>query len=246
MVHDVSRLADVHAKEWALLEQVYAQRGADSQNSRVVPEYATITISREYGAGGHSVTEKIVQHLGADWQVWDKEIVEEIAKQANVRQKLAEALDEKMHSKAEQMLRYLTNYWGLSPDRYHSHLVEVLVNASHQGHKVIIGRGANFILPLALKVRLIASEQHRAGVVAERESITLEEAKEKVRTVDKERAEFIRSMFRRDINDSNAYDMTLRMENMSLDEAAAAISAAALEHIRKATLHEGRVFRYSI
>jgi len=229
MTHDVSHLAGSNAKEWSFLEQIQAKVHAG--HGRVDAERATITISREFGAGGHTLAQKVGEELGDDWQVWDRQIVDEIAKHANVRTQLAEMLDEKTHSSVEQMFRYLTNYWGLSPDRYHTHLIEVLLNASHQGRKIIIGRGANFILPRALKVRLRASEEFRVKAISLRESISEEAAKNKIKSVDKERGEFIKTMFRRDINDDNFYDITLQTDHLTTVEASAAISSAAIAHI---------------
>src|SRR3974390_1360458 len=52
-----------------------------------------LLISREKGAGGSAVARLVGQRLG--WQVFDKEIVEAIAKAAHVRRELIEGLDER-------------------------------------------------------------------------------------------------------------------------------------------------------
>ena len=52
-----------------------------------------LIISREKGAGGNAVAKLVGRRLG--WQVFDNEIVDEIAQKAHVRRQLIESLDER-------------------------------------------------------------------------------------------------------------------------------------------------------
>ncbi len=58
------------------------------------------------------------------------------------------------------------------------------------------------------------------------ENMNREQAEKRVREIDKRRAEFTRSVFERDIDDIEAYDMILRTDILGFDVAAAAIVAA--------------------
>lgn len=231
MTTDTSRLAEARAREWEVRDRVHREAALHPPVAKPDPEKTIVTISRQYGAGGHTVGEKVIERLGSEWKLYDREIVDAVAKCANVRTDQAAQFDEKLQSKQESALRYLTNYWGFKPTGYYQHLVEVLISLSHEGHKVIIGRGANFALPHALKVRLCGSEAYRSHNIAHLQGLTIQAATARMHEVDKERADFSRAFFGRNIDDPTVYDLTLRMDHISLDTAAAAITAAINEHM---------------
>lgn len=232
MSTETSNLAEARGREWELLERVRREAALHPPVTEPEPERTVITISREAGTSAHTVAERVIERLGPEWQLWDREIVDAVAESAKVRAELAATFDETLQSKQERVVRYLTNYWGFKPNKYYQHLVEVMVTLSRQGRKIIIGRGANFVLPHALNIRLSASETFRAQSIAQFEGLTSETASNRMHMLDKERSDFVHAFFGRDIDDSRAYDITLRMDHISLDTAAAAIAAAIGEHAR--------------
>lgn len=231
MSAEASVLADYRIREWFVQQKIERERERHGGNGRIIRERAVLTISREYGAGGHSVAERVSQELGSDWKIWDRELVDAIAESAHVRKEMVEMLDEQSHSLIEQILRYSVNCYPLSPDRFHRELVEVLVSLAHQGNKIIIGRGANYVLSPAFKVRLIGSVDFRMKEIERREGLSRPEALSKLRRIDKQRADYVRNLFGRDIADPAGYDMILRMDHMQIDTASSAIAAAVLEHM---------------
>ncbi|HEY3330884.1 MAG TPA: cytidylate kinase-like family protein [Capsulimonadaceae bacterium] len=231
MTTDISQIAEARASQWLLLERVRREQESASDTLPYARDRATVTISRECGAGGHTVAAKLLERLGPEWRIWDREIVDEIARSAKVRSAFVEGFDEHTLSRAEQTIRYLANYWGLSPDRYYKHLVEVLISIGHQGKTIIIGRGANFVLPRALKVRLCASESYRTHVIRDRDAITEAEARLKIHQFDNERASFARTMFGKQIDDPIEYDIVMRTDRLTTDAVAASLCAAVNEHI---------------
>jgi cytidylate kinase len=56
----------------------------------------TITVEREYGAGGGVIAKKLAARLG--WKLWDRELTCEIARVAKVDQAVAERMDERCDS----------------------------------------------------------------------------------------------------------------------------------------------------
>ena len=56
----------------------------------------TITISREVGTGGTCLAREVGRRLG--WHVYDHELLEEIAREMNVRASLLESVDERQQS----------------------------------------------------------------------------------------------------------------------------------------------------
>jgi cytidylate kinase len=140
---------------------------------------------------------------------------------------MVEALDERTHSWLTQMVRQLCSVPVMEPQSYRQHLVGVLLVLAQQGKKVVLGRGANFVLREALNVRLEASEGFRVHETMKREGIGHADALRQVHQVDLDRARFSRSVFQQDVDDRKTYDMVLRTDELGYDAAAAAIVGAA-------------------
>ena len=220
-----SRLIDQRLTEWRLLEQARRQRASTTQPSARVTQ--VITISRQYGAGGRTVANLVAPQLGNDWTVWDTELIEAIAKRADVRKQIVEEMDEKTQSWVTQMVQHMVGGQHLDAQSYKHHLAPVLLAIAQQGRKIIVGRGANFVLPQALNVRLEASLSFRVCETMRRLSIGREEADHLVQRMEKERRDFSRAVFGRDIADPSAYHMVLKTDRLGYDITASLIVTAA-------------------
>lgn len=82
----------------------------------------------------------------------------------------------------------------VSESSYFRHLVETVRALGMHGECVIVGRGAAFILPseTTLRVRLVAPVRERIAALSRIDGITEREAAQRVRTIDRERNDFIR------------------------------------------------------
>ncbi|HEY3268229.1 MAG TPA: cytidylate kinase-like family protein [Armatimonadota bacterium] len=226
-----SRLADRRVTEWFRRES--GRKEGSTSREPAFETRSVITISRQFGAGGHTVAESLKARLGEPWQIWDKAIIEKVADSAKVRTEMVAALDEHAQSWLDEMLRISLGRDVMEPATYRRHLTQVLLVLAHQGHVITVGRGANFVLPDALNVRLQASLKHRIQTTMVREGLTHDEAARRVREVDHHREEFTRSVFGREIEDASAYDMVIQTDTLGMDATIAAIVAAA-ECCRKA------------
>ena len=184
-----------------------------------------VLISRECGSGSSLLAEKIGQALG--WNVFDSKIVDEIAKAARVHHTLVRSVDESVHSHWEQTWRELLLN-ELTDKGYLHHLGQVVTALGHQGNVVIVGRGAQYLLPpqCALRVRLVAPLEKRAEHIAELESLTLEEARIKIKQVDAKREAFLWKIFRKDAGAPLNHDLILNTGTISIDGAAKIVLAA--------------------
>lgn len=218
-----SRLTDQRFTEWFLTQKAQQERNALTPGPNV---QSVITISRQFGAGGHTVAQRVAARLGPQWQLWDKEVIEKVAQSAQVRTEMVEALDEHTHTWMDEMIRILFKDKVLESLGYRRHLAQVLLALAQQGNKIILGRGANFVLPDALNVRLCASVEFRTKVIMERDHMSHHEALKKVQQADRDRAAFTHSVFNREIDDPSGYDMILQTDTLGFDVAAAVIVAA--------------------
>jgi cytidylate kinase len=178
-----------------------------------------LLISREHGSGARAIAECIGRQLG--WQVFDREIVEQIAQRAQARQQLIEGVDERVRSKWETFW-HASKAQRVDPGTYLYCLRQVLLALGHQGDVIILGRGAQYLLPpaCALRVRLIAPLEARAERIAERTGHAFAEARLEVQQTDNQRARFIRATFGHESSHPANYDLVLNTGEMSQTAAA--------------------------
>jgi len=225
-IGDDPRLTDGRVKEWFLLEKARRERDAARGSVRNEP-LPVITISRQYGAGGTTVAGKLRELLDADWVIWDRELIEAVATSADGRKEMVETLDEHVVSWMTQMIRNLFGVRAMDSHAYRHHLAQVLLALAHQGRKIIVGRGANFVLPAALNIRLEAALEFRVQTTMARLGLNHEAALDLVLRSDRERADFSRGVFDRDVEDRAAYDVVLQTDSLGHDTAAAMIACGA-------------------
>lgn len=184
-----------------------------------------VLISREKGAGGHEVANLIGQRMG--WQVFDRQIVDAVAKRTQMRQQLVESLDERTRGGLEELLRHVLTREIGSTD-YLVHLRQVLLTLGQQGDIVIVGRGAEYILPhqFALRTRMVAPFEVRVDRIAKAEGLEPDAAYALVHRVDQERKDFIRSHFSLDARDPLNYDLVVNTAALSVEGTAEIVMTA--------------------
>jgi cytidylate kinase len=182
----------------------------------------TVAISREAGAQGNSVAAEVGRRLG--WAVYDKEILEKVAEEMRRPAAAADlqAVDERPASWLEDSLSLLLTEHSVLADTYFKHLIAAVRGLGLVGRCVIVGRGANFILPAetTLRVRLLAAAEDREKAVAARLGLPPREARAWVERSERERAAFVKQHFRVDPTDPHHYDLVLNMSRLSVPEAA--------------------------
>jgi cytidylate kinase len=166
----------------------------------------TITVEREYGAGGGAIAKKLAQRLG--WKLWDQELTCEIARVAKVDQAVVERLDERCDSMFYRLMKvFMRGSMEQSlPMRGMDHfdadsMVEfmrrVISGAASEGNSVIVGRGAPFLLrqrPDTFHVFIYAPFEEKLRRLREAGK-SESEAAEEIESVDRQRVIFVRRYF---------------------------------------------------
>lgn len=185
-----------------------------------------ITVSMEPGSGGSIIAQGIAERLGFDW--FHRDIVEKIAKTAKIRSKVVNSLEKERLTGVKDFISSLVEEHYIHPDTYLRHLLPVISTIAKHGRAVIVGRGANFILPAEdiFAVRVIAPLKKRIREVALNHNATTEEAKRRVIRRESRRKAFIRRTFNADISDPIHYDLTINTGKMSIDAAVEAVIGA--------------------
>src|SRR5262249_33234849 len=169
----------------------------------------TIALARQAGTLGTSVAREVGQRLG--WPVYDRELLQLIAREMGLRTSLLESVDERRVHWLQETLEGFSLAPGAGAGAYVHHLIQTILALGAHGECVIVGRGAGFILPaeLTLRVRLVASLPDRIAALSERLKVSKEEAARTIDTTDRERARFVRDHFLKEPGDADNYDLVL-------------------------------------
>lgn len=196
-----------------------------SKKTTSKPGPLTITVSREPGSGGRIVAQKLAEKLG--FEVFHQEVLVEIAKRADVSDKLLATLDEKGLNVLEDCISALVYDRHLWPDEYLKHLMKVIGAIGKQGRAIIVGRGANFVVPPQnrLRLRIVAPRKVRIENVVKTYEVSADEAKRHIIRTESDRRAFIRKYFNADIADPTNYDLVLNTGSLEIDKAVTTVLA---------------------
>lgn len=191
---------------------------------------SVVTISRESGSGGTILAGNLARTMGFD--LFHREVIQEMAESANISTRIIETLDEKGLSVLEDSVAAMIRERHLWPDEFLRYLMKVIGTIGKHGQAVIVGRGAQFILPENenLKVRVIAPLAMRIQNVAHELDMAESEAQKMILKKDSERRSFSRKYFYADVTDPLNYDLVINTARMSIDAAVKSI-VAALNHL---------------
>jgi cytidylate kinase len=211
--------------EQIIEEQVRKWQFSIGKPKAETPFRPTVTISREPGSGGNVLGERLARRLAVE--LFHQEVIHAMAKSAKVSAQLLETLDEKGLSVLEDWMAYLVDFRHMWPDQYLKHLMKVIGAIGRHGGAILIGRGANFILPpeRRLSVRVIAPVEVRVANVVRNHHVSEAEARKRITKTDSQRRAFVRKYFNTSVADPLNYDVLVNTGSVSIDGAVEAIAA---------------------
>ncbi len=196
-------------------------------------ELPLITLSRERGSGGKIIAFLVAKKLGRPWKVYHKEIIDEIAKNSHLEKELIKEIDEGSLPLVNKIIADFFGKKHLSLTSYYKNLLKVLSKIAARGHAIIVGRGANFLFPHSLKVRLICEMSQRITWMKHYENLTEKQAIDQIEKSDKQRVEFTKILFNHDPRKAHHYDLVIRTgPHLSIEDAAHLIIQAAKRRFR--------------
>ncbi len=210
-----------------LEEFVQSQIAKWSGNKRLEgDDLPVITVSMEPGSGGSLMARQIAEELSFD--LFNRDIIKQIAQSVKISEKVIDSVEKNRFSGIEDLVASVMKKYYIHPDTYMVHLMKVVNTIAHHGRAVIVGRGANFILPPAARfsVRAVAPLNVRVNNVAEAFGTSPEEVKKRVLGRESRRTAFIRQAYNEDAGDPLNYDMVVNTANMSIECATTAVIAA--------------------
>lgn len=210
-------------------QKLYA--GDDKTKKAKIP---VIALCMEPGSGGCLIAEKISQRLGFDF--FHRDIIHKIAESARISTTVVESLEKERLSGVQDFISSLVKDQYIHPSIYLDHLMQVIGTIGKQGRAVVVGRGANFIMPSndRFAVRVIAPVEIRIKNVAKRFGVPTDTAKRRVLVRENRRRAFIRQSFNADICDPIHYDMIVNTGHLSIDAAVESVIGAVMGRIGQA------------
>ena len=210
------QIIEEQVRRWDILRQ-------EKKEEKTLP---VITMSREPGSGGKLVARGVADKLGLD--LFHHDIINTMAADADTSSRVIRTLDERGVSMLEDWVSAAISDRHLWPDEYAQVMMRVIGTIGRHGKAIIVGRGANFVLPPEnrFRVRVVAPIEMRVNRVAENFGINKNEAKKRVLRTESDRRAFVRKYFHADIRDPANYDMILNTGTLAIDSATAAICSA--------------------
>lgn len=226
-LHCVDYTRDVTIRDYDKLMVDYQLDKWRAEHAKGRP---VITISRLAGSGGSEIARVLGNELKMD--IVGGQIINKIAESARMSAKVVSSLDEKSISRLDNFIDSMFSTRHLWPDVYLKHLTKVVLTIGEHGNSIIMGRGAQFILPKerVFRVRIIAPRDIRVRRIMEQRGLSKGEAEKYIDEKDKNRAGFIKKYFRADTDDPTNYDLVINTEKLGIEGSVEAIKKSFLEH----------------
>ena len=191
-----------------------------------------ITICMEPGAGGCLIGEQVANRMGLDF--FHRDMIHKISESARISTAVVESLEKERLSGLQDFISSIVKDQYIHPSIYLDHLMKVVGTIGNHGRAVVVGRGANFIIPARdrFSVRVIAPLEVRVKNVAQRFNVPTDTAKRRVLIRGNRRSAFVRQSFNADIADPVHYHLVLNTGEVSLEMAVDAIVGAVMGRLK--------------
>ncbi|MCX7006997.1 MAG: cytidylate kinase-like family protein [Kiritimatiellaeota bacterium] len=184
-----------------------------------------VTISRESGAGGHTLAREILRQLdphsreewARNWEVFDYRLCLLLAQDPELNAPLDSLLREEYQSSFQQTLFDLLTGHD-EQVKLHKRIFEVIRILGMIGRVVIVGRASNLVtrdLRGGVHLRLVAPLPLRVKQMMELMDADEDTARRAMEKQDHERAEMVRDLFNHDVTNPLDFDCTWNMGSVN-------------------------------
>ncbi len=186
-----------------------------------------ITIGRQFGSGGREIGKKVAQALGIEY--YDKELLAIAAKESGLSHQFLQNYDEKptnsfLYSLVMGQQSMLAGVQGSTVEQLAAKAQrDAVLSVAQKGSCVIVGRCADYILrdePGLYRVFVAADWDWRVDHIVKRDGVTVKEAEEKMKKLDKARASYYSFHTDRKWGSAEWYDLCVSSSKKGVDAAA--------------------------
>jgi len=190
---------------------------------------AIITISRQFGAGGRTLSRMIAKKL--DYLYLDEVIIERIAKKARVSEGSVKSMERTAGGKLSKFFsimlnqEYIDRLLGeergyIDEELYFKLLHEIILELSSKGDVIVMGRGGQYILAdnkNAIHIYLVADMQHKIEFMQRFYKVDAAKAKQMVDRGEKMRTNFYSKFGKKNYDDPMLYDLVINRNKLTVE-----------------------------
>lgn len=215
--------ANAYVKKWSKDEAV------KKKEMEKPPVLYSVCFSRQLGVGALEIADILSGII--DYRVVDREILEHMAKDANLTQKLIEFYDERYPGKMSELFSMLTSEKTFIKSDYARQLAKTVTALANTEPTIFVGRGTHLILPhnTTLSIRLICSREYRVNRLADMMNIGRSEAQRQLDIIDVEQHEFFKAVYGKKGTSPDEFDLVINRDHIKGAFQAAQIVACAFE-----------------
>ena len=178
-----------------------------------------ITIARQHGSAGREIARELAARLG--YRCYDKEIVDEAAENSSICPELINSFDEK---RVSPFMIQSSQYPGMSHGiglniQVASAQFDVIRRIAEKGDCIFVGRCADYILRSRtdmVRVFIMGDYQSKIKCIMDRQGVTEEAAKKKIKEVDKDRSSYYKYYTDQVWGDVNNYDICVNSSRIGV------------------------------
>ena len=181
-----------------------------------------VTISREYGSGGHYVGKLLAKETGLKF--YDKNLINMISKKTGLSKEYVSENGQKLAS-----FKYSDN----NDDKIFIAESKVIQDLAAKESCIIVGKCADYILKDnkdTLKIFLYSSDQDKVNRVVKYYGIKEDQAIKEIKKVNNERAKHYKYYTERDWYNLANYDLALNVDHLGVEDTALLIKEYIDEH----------------
>ena len=181
--------------------------GASLLNNKVV-----VTISREYGSGGHFVGKLLAEKLGINF--YDKEIINITASKYGFNKNY---IEQKEEQSAKSSIYYTND------DRLFDSESKVIKSLAKKEACVIVGRCADYVLrnrKHVIKIFLYSDMESKIKRAIKYYGLDKDNAEKEINRINKQRAKHYNHFTNKDWNSFENYDLAINVDKLGVEETA--------------------------
>ncbi len=194
----------------ALVDDALERQAAEAERAI----HPVICISRQMGSGAREIARLLARRL--NYELFGREIINQIARDLKVREQLIRSLDEDDRDALEVLVDSFLSGHMIELSDFLNSLVRVVQTLALKGGVVMLGRGAHYILrdSSALNVRIIAPVCERVDRVRQYLNIDVDRAHKLIEHSDLVRCRFMKKFFHCDLNEPGLFDLVINTSRL--------------------------------
>jgi hypothetical protein len=224
---------DQYIRDWETRH--VKMKGTENEPAQIAP---TICFSRKIGGGALEVADLLAERI--NYQVVDRELLDHIAKDKQLRKETIEFFDERYPGKMSELASMLFGEKSFIMSDYIRNFISAVFAFADIGSAIFVGRGIHLILPRdrVLAVRIICSDEYRIKRLASILDVEENEAEKLIVQIDKEQRDFFKKAFGKKDASPYEFDLVINSDFITSPLASAEIVAKAFNEKFIAELEE--------